>query len=151
MYIIDGAGLLVYMGAIDDRPTASHASVKGARNYVREALEAMAAGRPVALAPTLLMNGGLTFEHPVGFSAALRTRFLDDRPGIEDRSLTARGYTLLDLLLRYRWRNVQATFNFYNLTNTDWREAQFSDTSCVRGEIGRVAGCARSCRVSAMP
>ena len=32
MYIIDGAGLLVYMGAIDDRPTASHASVKGARN-----------------------------------------------------------------------------------------------------------------------
>ena len=52
MFIIDGAGLLVYMGAIDDRPTASHASVEGARNYVREALEAMAAGRPVALAST---------------------------------------------------------------------------------------------------
>ena len=52
MFIVDGAGVLAYMGAIDDRPTASHASVKGARNYVREALDAMAAGRPVALAST---------------------------------------------------------------------------------------------------
>ena len=28
-----------------------------------------------------------------------------------------------------------------NLTNTDWREAQFSDTSCVRSEIGNAVGC----------
>ena len=40
------------MGAIDDQPTASHASVKVARNYVREALDAVAAGRPVAMAST---------------------------------------------------------------------------------------------------
>jgi hypothetical protein len=52
MFIIDGAGLLVYMGAIDDRPSASHSSVKGARNYVREALDAIAAGRPVPVAST---------------------------------------------------------------------------------------------------
>ena len=52
MFIIDGAGLLVYMGAIDDRPSASHAGVKGARNYVREALDAMAAGRPIPVAST---------------------------------------------------------------------------------------------------
>ena len=52
MFIIDGAGLLVYMGAIDDRPSAGHGSVKGARNYVREALDAMAAGRPVPVAST---------------------------------------------------------------------------------------------------
>jgi hypothetical protein len=52
MFIVDGAGMLVYMGAIDDRPSASQAGVEVARNYVREALEAMAAGRPVALAST---------------------------------------------------------------------------------------------------
>jgi peroxiredoxin len=52
MFVIDGAGMLVYMGAIDDRPTASQSSVKGARNYVREALDAVAAGRPVALPST---------------------------------------------------------------------------------------------------
>lgn len=52
MFVIDRAGTLVYMGAIDDRPTANPASVKGARNYVREALDAVAAGRPVPLAST---------------------------------------------------------------------------------------------------
>ncbi len=52
MFVIDGAGMLVYMGAIDDRPSASHASVRGARNYVREALDALAAGRPIAAAST---------------------------------------------------------------------------------------------------
>jgi len=98
-------------------------------------------GDAIPLAPTLLMNGGITFDHPSGFSAGFRTRFLDDRPANEERTLTARGYTLLDLLLRYRWRNVQATLDFYNLTNTDWREAQFADNSCLRSEIGRVAGC----------
>jgi hypothetical protein len=52
MFVVDAAGTLVYMGAIDDRPTAGHASVRGARNYVREALEALAAGRPIAVAST---------------------------------------------------------------------------------------------------
>jgi hypothetical protein len=28
-----------------------------------------------------------------------------------------------------------------NLTNTDWREAQFADNSCVRSELGRAVGC----------
>ena len=47
MYVIDKAGTLVYAGAIDDRPTSRHADVQGARNYVREALQAVAAGQPV--------------------------------------------------------------------------------------------------------
>ena len=44
MYIVDPAGTLVYMGAIDDQPTANPASVKVARNYVREALDGLAPG-----------------------------------------------------------------------------------------------------------
>jgi len=52
MYVINGNGVLVYMGGIDDQPSSSQASVKRARNYVREALDAVAAGRPVALAST---------------------------------------------------------------------------------------------------
>jgi peroxiredoxin len=47
MYIVDKAGLLVYAGAIDDRPTTRRADVQGAHNYVRAALEDMAAGRTV--------------------------------------------------------------------------------------------------------
>lgn len=52
MFIIDPAGVLTYMGAIDDQPTANHASVKVARNYIREVLDAMSAGRPIAVAST---------------------------------------------------------------------------------------------------
>lgn len=48
MYIIDPEGTLVYMGGIDDRPTARWSDVEGATNYVRLALADMAANRPVA-------------------------------------------------------------------------------------------------------
>ena len=47
MYLIDKAGLLVYAGAIDDRPTTRRADIQGAHNYVRAALEDMTAGRAV--------------------------------------------------------------------------------------------------------
>jgi hypothetical protein len=87
------------------------------------------------------MNGGFTAEFAAGFSAALRGRYLGDRPAIEDRSLTARGYFLLDLLGKYRWRNVEASLGFLNLADTDWREAQFADTSCLVGEIGNDPAC----------
>jgi outer membrane receptor protein involved in Fe transport len=93
-------------------------------------------GGAVPLAPTLLMNGGLTADLGNGFSAAFRMRYLGDRPANEQRTLTARGYALFDLLGRYRWRNVEAQLSFLNLTNSDWREAQFDDQSCVRGEVG---------------
>ena len=47
MYVIDKAGTLMYAGAIDDRPTSRRGDVQGAQNYVREALQAVAAGQPV--------------------------------------------------------------------------------------------------------
>lgn len=47
MYVIDKSGLLVYAGAIDDRPTTRRSDVQGAHNYVRAALDDVAAGRPV--------------------------------------------------------------------------------------------------------
>lgn len=47
MYVINPEGTLMYMGAIDDRPTARHADIEGARNYVREALAAMEEGADI--------------------------------------------------------------------------------------------------------
>jgi hypothetical protein len=48
MFVIDKAGTLVYMGAIDDRATTDVADVPGARNYVRLALSALDSGTPIA-------------------------------------------------------------------------------------------------------
>ena len=47
MFLINEKGTLVYKGAIDDKPSANHADVPTARNYVRDALAATAAGKPV--------------------------------------------------------------------------------------------------------
>jgi len=51
MYIIDKEGNLVYMGAIDDKPDATHDPRK-AKNYVREAFGQVAAGQKVAVPET---------------------------------------------------------------------------------------------------
>jgi len=48
MFVIDRAARVVYMGGIDDRPYIDPASLKGAKNYVANALADLKAGRPVA-------------------------------------------------------------------------------------------------------
>jgi peroxiredoxin len=52
MVVIDRCGRVVYMGAIDDKPSTLLVDVKTAHNYVAAALEALAAGQPVAVAST---------------------------------------------------------------------------------------------------
>ncbi|HMB36866.1 MAG TPA: thioredoxin family protein [Methylomirabilota bacterium] len=47
MYVVDKTGMLVYAGAIDDRPTTRRSDVQGANNYVRAALDSVATGQPV--------------------------------------------------------------------------------------------------------
>lgn len=50
MVLIDGKGTLVYQGAIDDKPTADTADIKGARNHLLAALGELKAGKPISVA-----------------------------------------------------------------------------------------------------
>jgi peroxiredoxin len=52
MFVINADGVLVYKGAIDDQPTPDPATLKGATNYVANALAALEAGQPVNPAET---------------------------------------------------------------------------------------------------
>lgn len=52
MFIIDPKGTLAYMGAIDDKPSASASSLNGAKSYVRQAVAELKAGKPVSEAST---------------------------------------------------------------------------------------------------
>ena len=61
-------------------------------------------------------------------------RYLGDRWADEDRKQTARGYTLFSSTTRYRYKDFEAFLSVENLTNTDWREAQFYFTSRLAGE-----------------
>ena len=49
IYVIDPAGKLIYTGAIDNRPTPDTEDIKGADNYVNDALTAAMAGKSVAM------------------------------------------------------------------------------------------------------
>jgi hypothetical protein len=52
MFIVNKDGILVYMGGIDDKPTANPADIANAKNYVRAALDEVMAGKPVQSAVT---------------------------------------------------------------------------------------------------
>ncbi|HKF49189.1 MAG TPA: redoxin domain-containing protein [Terracidiphilus sp.] len=52
MIVIDPQGKLIYDGAIDNRPTPDPDDIRGADNYVNDALSLSMAGKPVATAYT---------------------------------------------------------------------------------------------------
>jgi len=52
MYVIDPSGKLIYEGAIDDRPTPDTSDIKGADNYLTDALTEAMAGKAIATAYT---------------------------------------------------------------------------------------------------
>jgi hypothetical protein len=48
MFVISPEGNVIYDGAIDDKPTPDTDDIRGADNYVNDALTAAMAGKPVA-------------------------------------------------------------------------------------------------------
>jgi peroxiredoxin len=51
VFIVDKNGVLVYDGAMDDKPDPKH-DPRTARNYVRETVDALIAGKPVTVSQT---------------------------------------------------------------------------------------------------
>ena len=47
MFIINPEGVLIYQGAIDDKPSADPADIPSSRNYVSSTLDAAMSGKPV--------------------------------------------------------------------------------------------------------
>ncbi|MFV0416488.1 MAG: thioredoxin family protein [Chthoniobacterales bacterium] len=61
MYIINEEGVLVYHGAIDDKPTTKSEDVEGATNYVTVALEEITEGKPVSNPTTTPYGCGVKY------------------------------------------------------------------------------------------
>jgi len=59
-FVIDASGVLVYQGAIDDRP-ASDGDPRTARNYVREAVQKLQAGDKLAVSQTKPYGCGVKY------------------------------------------------------------------------------------------
>jgi hypothetical protein len=92
----------------------------------------------IPLAPTFTSTGGLTMRAPKGLNASLRYRYIDDRPAIEDNTIRARGYFLLDAVVNYTRSRYQVGLSAQNLLNVAWNEAQFATDGQLRGETTSV-------------
>ncbi len=66
MRVIDGDGILRFVGGIDDRPTSKPEDLEGANNFVRAALADMAAGRPVRTPFATPYGCAVKYPEPVG-------------------------------------------------------------------------------------
>ena len=92
----------------------------------------------IPLAPTFTSIGGVTYRQPGGLSGSLRYRHIDSRAAIEDNTIRARGYFLLDAVLNYTRARYQVGASVQNLLNVKWNEAQFATDSQLRGETASV-------------
>ncbi len=93
----------------------------------------------IPLAPRLTSTGGLTAMHPSGIEASLRYRYIGDRPANEDNSVTAQGYTLVNLGLSYQISSTKYFIVVENLFDVDWNEAQFDTESRLPHETEPVS------------
>ncbi|QRK07620.1 TonB-dependent receptor [Archangium violaceum] len=91
-------------------------------------------GDAVALAPTLILSGGVSARHPIGIYGRLGVLHLGDRPATEDGLLTAEGFTRVDATLGYRGSFYEVNLSVQNLLDTVWREAQFANVSRLPSE-----------------
>jgi len=63
MFVINPEGVLIYDGAIDDRPTTDQSDIAGATNYVSQALTEAMAGKPVSVATTRPYGCSVKYSH----------------------------------------------------------------------------------------
>jgi len=91
-------------------------------------------GNAVALAPTLIVSGGVSVQHPSGFYGRIGLFHLADRPATEDEFLTAKGFTRIDLTAGYKHERFELSLSIQNLFDADVREAQFANVSRLPNE-----------------
>ncbi len=99
-----------------------------------ESIEAEEGNNFIPLAPELVAAGGLSYRNPGGLNAAIRYRYIKDRPANEDNSIVAQGYFLIDANAVYHFKRLSIGVSFENLLDVDWNEAQFATESRLQTE-----------------
>lgn len=63
MFVINPQGMLIYNGAIDDKPTTDVADISGARNYVSLALDEAMSGKAVGIGTSRPYGCSVKYPH----------------------------------------------------------------------------------------
>jgi hypothetical protein len=102
-------------------------------------------GDAVPLAPRFTARGDLTARLPFGLTSSLQLWHVGERYLTEDRSVTSQPFTVLDWVTRFRLPykigpgQLEPFLIVQNLTNTNYRQAQFFFESRLRNEVDPVA------------
>ena len=91
-------------------------------------------GNAVALAPTVLVDGGVSVYGLGGFFGRVGAVYIGDRPATEDRFISAEGFFRVDTALGSRNESFELALDVQNVLNTEWREAQFANVSRLQNE-----------------
>jgi len=92
----------------------------------------------IPLAPEVTSTGGLTARDLGPMSGGLRYRHIGSRAADQADSITARGYSVVELFATWQLSRVQLFAAVDNLFNAVWNEAQFATTSRLPGELAPV-------------
>ncbi len=88
----------------------------------------------IPLAPIITSIGGISYNNNT-FSATVRYRHLGNRPANELNTITAQGYTLIDAVTSYTYKQYKLSITAENILNTAWREAQFETETKLKNEL----------------
>lgn len=88
----------------------------------------------IPAAPRFTSTGGATLRLKNGIKSALRYRYMAERPLIEDESVIADSYFLLDAVVNYTKPKYEIGLALENIFNEKWMEAVFYDSSQLKGE-----------------
>ncbi len=92
----------------------------------------------IPLAPRVTWTGGFNAIRD-RWDASLRYVHIGDRPANETGSVTARGFTVFNVVAGIRRGPVRIGATLENLFDTEWNEAQFDTESRLRGEARPVS------------
>ncbi len=92
----------------------------------------------IPLAPDLVITGGASVDVTSNLFASMQVRHIDDRPGNEDNSIIAEGYTVVDLNSNYSVENWTIGFQIQNLFDVEWNETQFATETRLLNETDPV-------------
>ncbi len=85
-------------------------------------------------APRLTSTGGATVRLINGIKGSLRYRYLAERPLVEDESVDADAYFLLDAVVSYTRPSYEIGLSIDNILDQEWVEAVFYDSSRLQNE-----------------
>jgi len=92
----------------------------------------------IPLAPDFTTVSGLNFLFKSGIYGSMNLRHLANRPANENNSIIAKGYTITDLNIGYKWNKINFGVQIKNVFNTEWNETQFATESRLRNETNPV-------------